>query len=82
MRRAMAAQAEAEREKRAVIIKAEGEKIAAQNYAKAAKVLSSTKGGLTLRVLQTVSDISKDPSQKFFFLLPIELADAFLKKKK
>ena len=78
MKRAMAVQAEAEREKRAVIIKAEGERAAAENYAKAAKVLSSTPGGLTLRILQTINDISKDPSQKFIVLLPIELLESWM----
>lgn len=79
MKRAMAVQAEAEREKRAVIIKAEGELIAAENYAKAAKTLSSTPGGLTLRTLQTINDISKDPSQKIYFILPIELLESWSK---
>ncbi|MDN5366879.1 MAG: hypothetical protein PWQ11_290 [Candidatus Diapherotrites archaeon] len=79
MKRAMAVQAEAEREKRAVIIKAEGELVAAENYAKAAKTLSSTPGGLTLRTLQTINDISKDPSQKIYFILPIELLESWSK---
>ncbi len=77
MKRAMAVQAEAEREKRAVIIKAEGELIAAENYAKAAKTLASTPGGLTLRTLQTINDISKDPSQKIYFVLPIEVLESW-----
>jgi len=82
MKRAMAVQAEAEREKRAVIIKAEGERIAAENYARAAATLSSTPGGLTLRILQTINDISKDPSQKFIVLLPIELLESWLDARK
>lgn len=77
MKRAMAVQAEAEREKRAVIIKAEGELTAARKYAEAAKTLTSVPGGLTLRTLQTISDISKDPSQKIYFILPIELLEAW-----
>jgi len=82
MKRAMAVQAEAEREKRAVIIKAEGELTAAENYAKAAKILATTPGGLTLRTLQTINDISKDPSQKIFFVLPIELLESWVKARK
>ncbi len=82
MKRAMAVQAEAEREKRAVIIKAEGERAAAENYAKAAEILATTPGGLTLRILQTVNDISKDPSQKFIVLLPLELLESWLEARK
>ncbi len=82
MKRAMAVQAEAEREKRAVIIKAEGERAAAENYAKAAEILSTTPGGLTLRILQTINDISKDPSQKFIVLLPLELLESWLEARK
>ncbi|HIP74374.1 MAG TPA: slipin family protein [Euryarchaeota archaeon] len=79
MKRAMAVQAEAERERRAVIIKAEGEKVAAQNYAEAAKILSQTPGGLTLRTLQTINDISKDPSQKIYFVLPVEMLESWVR---
>jgi len=82
MKRAMAVQAEAERERRAVIIKAEGEKVAAQNYAEAAEILSKTPGGLTLRTLQTISDISKDPSQKIYFVLPVELLESWAQARK
>ncbi len=81
MKRAMAVQAEAEREKRAVIIKSEGELTAAQNYAKAAKILAQTPGALSLRTLQTINDISKDPSQKFIFVLPIELLESWIRAK-
>lgn len=82
MKRAMAVQAEAERERRAVIIKAEGEKIAAKNYADAAAILSKTPGGLTLRTLQTINDISKDPSQKIYFVLPVELMESWLEARR
>ena len=75
MKRAMAVQAEAERERRAIIIKAEGERTAAENYAKAAEIISTIPGAMTLRVLQTVNDISKDPSHKFLILLPVEFMD-------
>ncbi len=81
MKRALAVQAEAEREKRAVIIKSEGELSAAENYAKAAEIISKARGGITLRVLQTVADISKDPSQKFIILLPVELVEDLKTKK-
>ncbi|GIW66627.1 MAG: membrane protein [Candidatus Parcubacteria bacterium] len=73
MRRAMAQQAEAERAKRAVIIKAEGEKIAAENLSQAASVLAQVSGGLTIRTLQTIEKINPDPSKTVIFLLPTEL---------
>ena len=73
MIRTMAKQAEAEREKRAVIIKADGERIAAVNLAKAAKMLSTTPGGLHLRTLHTINDISSDKSRTIVFAVPVEL---------
>lgn len=73
MKRAMAKQAEAERERRAVIITAEGEKAAAQAVADAAKLLSSTPGGVSVRTLQSLEKISMEPSQKTVVLLPSEL---------
>ncbi len=82
MKRAMAVQAEAEREKRAIIIKSQGELVAAENYAKAAEMLAKTPGALTLRTLQTINDISKDPSQKFLLVLPIELLESWLGARK
>ncbi len=82
MKRAMAVQAEAERERRAVIIKAEGELKAAETYAKAAKILASVPGGLTLRTLQTINDISKDPSQKLHFFIPLEVIESWMESKK
>ena len=82
MKRAMAVQAEAEREKRAVIIKAEGDLAAAENYAKAAAKLATTPGALTLRTLQTLSDLSKDPSQKFYFVVPLELLESWIEARK
>ncbi len=77
MKRVMAKQAEAEREKRAVIIKAEGEVIAANNIAKAAKTLSSATGALHLRTLNTLNDLSSDQSNTVIFALPIEILRAF-----
>ncbi|MBL8159243.1 slipin family protein [Candidatus Saccharibacteria bacterium] len=80
MKRAMAKQAEAEREKRANIIGADGEKIAAQTLADAAKILATTPGAINLRTLNTLERISTEPSQKTTFLFPIELIDALRHK--
>ena len=77
MKRTMAKEAEAEREKRAVIIKAQGEVLAATNMAKAAKMLSGSKGALHLRTLQTLNDLSSDQSNTIIFATPIEVLDAF-----
>lgn len=77
MQRTIAKQAEAEREKRAVIIKAEGEKIAAENMAKAAQVLSSQTGALHLRTLQSINDLSSDQSNTVIFAVPLEILRAF-----
>jgi regulator of protease activity HflC (stomatin/prohibitin superfamily) len=73
MKRAMAAQAEAEREKRAIIAKSEGEVIAAENLKKAAEILSSVPGGLSLRTLETIEKIQPDPSKTVIFALPVEI---------
>jgi regulator of protease activity HflC (stomatin/prohibitin superfamily) len=77
MKRTIAKQAEAEREKRAVIIKAEGEVIAAENMAKAAHTLASETGALHLRTLQSVNDLSSDQSNTVIFALPLEVLRAF-----
>ncbi|MEA3305017.1 MAG: slipin family protein [Patescibacteria group bacterium] len=79
MKRTMAKQAEAEREKRAVIIKAEGEKIAADNLAAAASTLASSDGALHLRTLQTLNDVSSDQSNTIIFATPIEVLSGFAK---
>lgn len=79
MERMIARQAEAEREKRAVIIKAEGEVIAATNMAKAAGILSQEQGALHLRTLQTIDDVSSDQSNTLIFALPLEVLRAFEK---
>ena len=76
MKRVMAKQAEAEREKRAVIIKAEGELAAAQNIQKAAKMLAEAPGALHLRTLQSVNDLSSDQSNTTIWMLPIEVLRA------
>ncbi len=76
MKRAMAQQAEAERDKRARIIKAEGEKEAALKLAEAAKILAESRGALELRTLQTLKEISADPSEKIVVLLPTNFLQA------
>ncbi|HTK39489.1 MAG TPA: slipin family protein [Patescibacteria group bacterium] len=75
MKRAMAKQAEAERERRAVIIAAEGEKSAAQSVADAAAMLSKIPGGINIRTLQTLEKIAVEPSQKTLVVLPSELTN-------
>lgn len=72
MVRTMAKQAEAEREKRAVIINAEGEKMAADNIMEAAKKLSSVPGAIHLRTLHSINDISSDQSNTVVFAVPME----------
>ena len=72
MKRTMAKQAEAEREKRAVIINSEGEVIAAANIAKAAQTLSASPGALHLRTLNSINDISSDESNTVIFCVPLE----------
>ncbi len=81
MKRVIGKQAEAEREKRSVIIKAEGEVAAANNMAKAAEVLSGSVGALHLRTLQSINDISSDQSNTIVFALPLEVLRAFEGKK-
>lgn len=75
MKRAMAKQAEAERERRAVIITAEGEKAAAQSVADAAAMLNKVPGGINIRTLQTLEKIAVEPSQKTLVILPSELTN-------
>jgi len=79
MKRAMAKQAEAERERRAVIISAAAEKAAAREVAEAAEILAQVPGGMGIRTLQTLEKISVEPSQKTLFVLPTDLGDAFKK---
>lgn len=79
MKRAMAKQAEAERERRAAIISAEGEKASAQAVAEAANLLARTPGGLNIRTLQTLEKISTDPSQKTVIILPTDIAGEITK---
>jgi len=73
MKRAMAKQAEAERERRATIIASQGELSAAENLRDAADTLAATPGALHLRTLQTIRDIASDPSEKLVLFLPSDL---------
>ncbi len=75
MKRAMAKQAEAERERRANIINADGEKAAAETLAEAAGILTNTPGAINLRTLTTLERISTEPSQKTMILFPAELTE-------
>src|SRR3989344_592714 len=77
MKRTIGKQAEAERERRAVIIKADGEVIAAENMSKAAQILASADGALHLRTLQSINDISSDQSNTVVFAVPLEVLRAF-----
>ena len=77
MKRVMAKQAESERERRAVIIRAEGEFQAAERLAQAAGVLSNTQGGISMRTLQTIEKINPDPSKTVIFALPVEILEGF-----
>jgi regulator of protease activity HflC (stomatin/prohibitin superfamily) len=76
MKRTIAKQAEAEREKRATIINSEGEVIAAINLAKAARTMAETPGALHLRTLNSINDISSDQSNTVVFAVPIEILRA------
>ena len=80
MQRAMARQAEAEREKRAKIIHAEGELQASETLAEAAGVMSSQAGALQLRYLQTLTEISAEHNSTVVFPLPIELMEALMSR--
>jgi regulator of protease activity HflC (stomatin/prohibitin superfamily) len=73
MRRAMARQAEAEREKRAKIIHAEGELIASAKLSQAAAVINTEPGAMTLRYLQTLNEIAAEQNSTIVFPLPIDL---------
>ncbi|MGD8374540.1 MAG: slipin family protein [Acidobacteriota bacterium] len=80
MQRAMARQAEAEREKRAKIIHAEGELAAAQNIRDAAELFGDNPVSLQLRYLQTLVETSAEKNSTIVFPLPIDLVQAFLKR--
>ncbi len=76
LKRTMAKEAEAERERRAVIIKAEGEVTASNNLATAAKTLAAAPGALHLRTLQSVNDLSSDQSNTTVWMMPVEVLRA------
>ena len=82
MQRAMAKQAEAEREKRAKVIHAEGEFQAAQRLAEAARVLSSEESALQLRYLQTLAEIATENSSTIMFPVPIDILRPFYENAK
>jgi len=75
MQRAMARQAEAERERRAKIIAAEGEFQAAERLAQAANVIAAAPGALQLRTLQTLTEVATERNSTLVFPIPIELLD-------
>ena len=79
MQRAMAKQAEAERERRSKVIAAEGEYQASQRLADAAKILSEQPSALTLRYLQTLREIATENNSTTIFPVPIDLLKPFLK---
>jgi len=75
MKRVMAKQAESERERRAIIIRAEGEYQASEKLSEAARILASTPGGISMRTLQTIEKINPDPSKTVIFALPVEVLE-------
>ncbi|MEO7837486.1 MAG: SPFH domain-containing protein, partial [Acidimicrobiales bacterium] len=77
MQRAMARQAEAERERRAKIIAAEGELQAAEKLGAAAQIIAASPGALQLRQLQTMAEISAENNSTIIFPIPIEMLEAF-----
>lgn len=79
LKRTIGKQAEAERERRAVIIKAEGEVASAENMARAAEILATHPGALHLRTLQSINDVSSDQSNTIIFAVPVEVLRAFEK---
>ncbi|RJR14561.1 MAG: slipin family protein [Nitrospiraceae bacterium] len=82
MLRAIAKQAEAERERRAKVIHAEGEFQAAQKLADAARIIATEPGALQLRFLQTLTEVAAEKNSTTIFPLPIDLIEPFLKKLK
>jgi len=81
MVRAIARQAEAERERRAKVIHAEGEKQAAQALMEAAEILAAQPSALQLRYLQTLTQVAGDKSSTIVFPIPVDLLTSFLSKK-
>jgi len=81
MKRAMAKQAEAERERRAKVIAALGESQAAENLAKAAEIIGKHPAAIQLRFLQTVTEAASERASTFVIPVPIDILQAFMKKK-
>ncbi len=81
MQRAMAAQAEAERERRAKIISAEGEYQAAEKLAMAAEIMSKHPASIQLRFLQTIKEAASEKASTFVIPVPIDLLRGFMKNK-
>jgi len=81
MRRSMAAQAEAERERRAKIIHAEGEFQASERLAEAGKVIAREPTTLQLRYLQTLTEIASEKNSTIIFPIPIDLIKMFMERK-
>ena len=82
MQRAMARQAEAERERRSKVIHAEGEFQASQRLSEAAKIISSEAGALQLRFLQTLTEVATEKNSTIIFPVPIDLIAPFMDKHK
>ena len=82
MQRAIARQAEAERERRAKIIHAEGEFQASQKLADAAKIMSTSPAAIQLRYLQTLTEISTEKTSTIIFPMPIDLIEMFVNRNK
>jgi regulator of protease activity HflC (stomatin/prohibitin superfamily) len=82
MQRAMAKQAEAERERRAKVIHAEGEFQASQRLADAAHIISANPTALQLRFLQTLTEVASEQSSTIIFPIPLDIISAFLPKEK
>jgi regulator of protease activity HflC (stomatin/prohibitin superfamily) len=80
MQRAMARQAEAERERRSKVIHADGEFQASQRLAEAAKIISTDPAAIQLRYLQTLSEIARENNSTTIFPVPIDLISHFMKK--
>ncbi len=80
MKRIMAMQAEAERERRAKIIRADGEYQAAQRLLEAAQILERSKGAMMLRILQTLNEVAAEEANTLVFPIPIEILEYFKRK--
>ena len=77
LKRLMSRQASSEREKRATIIKAEGDRMAAENLSKAAEIMAKTNGAMQLRTLQTIDGLGPTASNTVVIAIPMEIMDAF-----